>query len=396
MTDGTNPPTSPQPEPAPGSGGYGFPPGPPAQGGYGFPPGQNGQGGYGYPPAQGGYGYPPGLPAGSGFGPAEPFDQAPGQQWPPQDMPGGDEGPPVPSSASQPDWEAMADRSAAERRKKRLWTVAGTVTVLALLAGGGTFFLLNRDAGGTDDGADDKPSASASGSPGASEEPDYTPTVEGDPTLLRDQTGHLGARMGSEVEVKPLGTRFEMLLKGNPNSYAQAAEPAVDTTKSFTVSARVYNTTAKGARMAVSQGDGNSFCFELGADEVNGKQAWVFRVQTGDKGAASTTQTVAATGVKTVGVKTTLTGTYDAEKKIIILYVDGTKAGEAPAPAIWQGPGPLQIGRARHHDVWSAPWQGAVDNVWTFAIDFSPEKAAAVTKGKVVPTMKATHSWLIR
>ncbi|MBT2481177.1 LamG-like jellyroll fold domain-containing protein [Streptomyces sp. ISL-94] len=399
MTDGTNPPSNPQPEPAPGSGGYGFPPGPPAPGGYGFPPGQPGPpapgGGYGFPQG-GGYGYPPNQPAGGGFGPPQPFAPGPG-------LPGSDQGLPVMPSADQPDWEAMADRSAAERRKKRLWMIGGAVTVLLLLAGGGTFFLLRGDKPADDDTkdvADNPPSSSAPASPDpeASPSKSYSPTVASDPSLLRDSVGKTNIRMGPEATVPKVGERHELRLKGNPNSYAQATEAAVDTTKSFSLSARVNNSSAaKGAHIVLSQGTGESFSLELGADEVNGQQAWVFRVRTTEKGPKPTLVTVAAEGLKTVKDTTVLTAVHDAEKKTIALYVEGKKAGEAQIPGIWQNAGPLQLGRARHENAWSGAWQGSINYIRFYGSAFTAEQAAAYRKGELDDAAKATgtHSWVV-
>lgn len=403
MSDGTNPQSNPQPEPAPGSGGYGFPPGPPEQGGYGFPPGPSVQSGYGFPPGPhgpaaqdaGGYGFPP-------AGQSNPY-QPDGQQPDPyRQDPGAQQTPWSPAQAGipgpigdQPDWEALADRSAAERRRKRLWMLGGGVTALALLAGGGTFFLLGREEDPqvpTDD-----PAVSASASPGGASgsSAPYSPTVEGDATLLRDSNGRIGIRLGPDTQIAPVGKRFQIVSKGTSKSYAQAAEPAVDVTKSFSVTARLYNSAAKGSRIAVSQGDGESFSFELGIDQVNGKQAWIFRVQTGDKGAAATTQTVVAEGLPMVKTPTTVIGSYDAEKKAIALYVDGKKAGEAAVPGIWQAPGPLQLGRSRHHGIWSGAWQGGMHNIRIYETAFSPELAAAYKEGKMPAATKPSHSWLL-
>ncbi|MEU6314592.1 LamG-like jellyroll fold domain-containing protein [Streptomyces sp. NPDC047014] len=383
MTDGTNPPSSPQPEPAPGSGGYGFPPGPSAQGGYG------------YPSASGGYGFPP-----AGQQP-NPYQQdAPGQQWPPQGIPGGPGQPAPPAegrifgASEQPDWEAMADRSAADRRRKKLWMLGGGVTVLALLAGGGTFFLLGDDGGGAD--AQPATSSSASPEPEDSKSPAaYTATVAGDDTLLRDSYGSTGIRLGSDLKVGPLGKRFQVVGKGNGNSWAQSAEPVVDVTKSFTVTARVYSSAPKGSRIVMSQGDGESFSFELGVNEVKDKQAWIFRVQTGDKGAAATTRTVTAEGLNILKTPTLLMATYDAQKKAIALYVDGRKAGETEVPAIWQAPGPLQLGRSKHHNIWTGAWQGALHNIKVYDMAFTQEQAAGYKEGKLEPSPKPAHAWLL-
>ncbi|KOU19963.1 LamG-like jellyroll fold domain-containing protein [Streptomyces sp. WM6368] len=383
MTDGTNPPSHPQPEPAPGSGGYGFPPGPPAQGGYG------------YPSSAGSYGYPQG---GQQPNPYQQHD-AGGGQWQPAPTPAQPgftrlAGPDLPG-APQPDWDAMADRSAAERRKKRLWMLGGGVTVLALLAGGGTFFLLGD--GGDDNGQPDaQPSASAAApEPGESSPAAYTATVAGDDTLLRDSYGKMGIRLGPDLKVGPLGKRFQVVGKGTAKSWGQSAEPVVDVTKSFTLTARAYNSAAKGSRIVMSQGDGESFSFELGVNEVNGKQAWIFRVQTGDKGAAATTRTVTAEGLSMVKTPTLLMATYDAEKKAIALYVDGKKAGETPVGPIWQAPGPLQLGRSKHHNIWTGPWQGALHNIKVYDMAFTVDQAAGYKEGKLSPAPKPTHAWLL-
>ncbi|MFD7840887.1 LamG-like jellyroll fold domain-containing protein [Streptomyces sp. NPDC059761] len=391
MTDGTNPPSNPQPQPAPGDGGYGFPPVPPAPAnGYGYPPG---------PPAQGGDG---------GFGPAP-------QQWAQglPDMgapvpPGAPGGPGIPGApgpfapqSDQPDWEAMADRSAAERRKKRLWMIGGAVTVLALLAGGGAFLLLGGDKGGNE-AVDDKqsPPASESASPSPSGSKskapvDNTPTVKDDPTQIRDRSGKAPLKMGPDAGVFPIEKRFEIRTKGNENSYAESEKRVVDTAKSFTVSAHVWNRAPKGRQIAVSQGNEKSFSFELGLDQVNGKPTWVFRVQTGDQGAEATAVTVTGESPKMEKTFSTLTGTYDAERKQIALYVNGKKTGEAPVPGIFQAQGPLELARSRHEDKWTAPWNGAMETVQTYASVLSPAQIDTLKPGRVDAKTKPTGSWLL-
>ncbi|MFB7175038.1 LamG-like jellyroll fold domain-containing protein [Streptomyces sp. NPDC056254] len=391
MTDGTNPPSSPQPEPAHGSGGYGFPPGPPAQSGYGYP---SGDGGYGYPQS----GQQPNPYQQDAQGQA--WQQDAGQPWQPAPGPAQPgftrlAGPEIAGASEQPDWEAMADRSEAARRKKKRWTLIGGVTAVALLAGGGTFFLLAGDGEGPD-GGNAQPSQSASPEPEDSKSPAaYTATVAGDDTLLRDSYGSMGIRLGPDLKLGPLGKRFQVVGRGNGNSWAQSAEPVVDVTKSFTITARAYSSATKGSRIVMSQGDGESFSFELGVNEVNGKQAWIFRVQTGDKGAAATTRTVTAEGVPLFKKATLLMATYDAEKKNIALYVDGKKAGETEVPPIWQAPGPLQLGRSKHHNIWTGPWQGALHNIKVYNAAFSAEQAAAYKEGKLGPAPKPTHAWLL-
>lgn len=384
MTDAAFPPSNPQPDPAHGGGGYGFPPGPPASGGYGFPPA---------PPAQDGYGYPPGPPAsdGSGFGPAP--TPAGGYGYP-GPGPSGFAEPADFAASPQPDWQAMADRSEAQRSRRRLLTI-GIATVLVIAAAGTGWFFLSGDSDGPQN--DKPPVASGSPSGGGQEGDDDSPTVAGEPSLLRDRASNGPAvqlAMGPGVELVKMDTRHELRLKGGPDSYAQGAEPAVDVTKSFTVTTRVYSVTETGSRMAISQGDGLSYSFELGFEMVNGKKSWVFRVQTGDKGAAATAQQVV---VEADALKkwTQLTGTYDAEKKTIALYVNDKAAGQAQVSGIWAGPGPVQLGRARHHGIWSGSFVGSLDRIRVWSKALSPEQVGILDSGKLGPLGKPTHAWVI-
>lgn len=417
MTDGTNPPSSPQPEqPAPGSGGYGFPPNQPAPGGYGYPAPPSG-GGYGYPADQGqgqGYGQDQGQPNPYQQdlpGPYRPgtYQQFPGDAagapadqggaWPPAGA--HQPAPFAQQQTGQPDWEALADRSAAERRRKRLWTIGGVVAVLTLLAGGGTFLLLGGKDEGKDVAGGAGPTASGSASPESDASPTgkapagKAPTVDGDPTLIRDSTGKAHLKMSAEAGVFPVDKRYELRTKGNEKSYAETEKRVVDTSKSFTVSARVWNNAAKGRQIAVSQGTDRTFGFELGSDEVNGKPAWVFRVQTGEKGDDSTAKTVAAEGLKMTKAMTSLTGTYDAGKKTITLYVNGKKAAQAQVGDVHSAPGPLQLGRSRHEGSWTGAWNGAMDSVRTFGVALSAEQAAAVRQGKLAPSVKPSGAWIL-
>ncbi|MEU8435324.1 LamG-like jellyroll fold domain-containing protein [Streptomyces sp. NPDC029216] len=360
MTDGMDRPNSPQPGPA--SGGYGYP-----------QPGQSNP-------------YQPEQVQGQGFGPPPVADET----FPP----------PIPetfSAAPTPDWQAMADATEAQRKKRRLLTIGGGALAVVLVAAGTAFFLMS---GG--DEPTDKPTASSSGSPSASgsaKSPEKTPeddspTVPGEPNLLRDRNGRMGIALGPGASLGEVSQRTEVRFKGTADSYAQGAEAAVDVTKSFSVSTRVYNTTEGGSHMAVSQGDGDSYAFELGFEVVGGKKAWVFRVQTGDKGQAATAQQVVVDNVDTTKKWALLTGTYDAEKKTIALWVDDKQAGQAQVSGIWAGPGPLQLGRARHHGIWSAPWEGALDHVRIFDQNLNQEQITGLKNNKLGKA-KPTHSWLI-
>ncbi|QES49474.1 hypothetical protein DEJ50_18320 [Streptomyces venezuelae] len=387
MTDGTDRTSSPQPDPATGNGGYGYPAGQ-TPGGYGYP--QAGQPNPYQQPQPEPQAWAAGLPAESaGFPPVAP--QPDWQQQPPPSFPL--------QSTDEPDWQALADRNESRRGKKKALIIGASVLAVVLAAGGGGWLLWQ--------GAEEDtptPPVAVSGSPSPTgggsgdDKPagdDDSPTVDGEPNLLRDRNGRLHIALGPDASVAKLDNRSEARFKGSANSYAQGAEPAVDVTKGFTVSARVFNVSERASRMAISQGDGLSYSFELGFEESGGKKSWVFRVQTGDKGAASTA--VQAVGDASNGVKewVLLTGTYDAEKKTIALYVDDKPAGTAAVPnGIWSGPGPVQLGRARHHGIWSGAWIGPLDHVRVWNQTLTPEQVAALKNNKLDRKVKPSHSWL--
>ncbi|MER5932640.1 LamG domain-containing protein [Streptomyces sp. NPDC002054] len=386
MTDGTDRTSSPQPDPATGNGGYGYPAGQ-TPGGYGYP--QAGQPNPYQQPQPEPQAWAAGLPTeAAGF----PQQAAPQPDW--QQQPAA-----FPLQATdEPDWQALADRNESRRGKKKALVIGAAVLAVVLAAGGGWFVWQ-----GTTGDSPDTPDVVASGSPGPSGDPgdkpagdNDSPTVDGEPNQLRDRNGRLHIALGSDAAVAKLDNRSEARFKGSANSYGQGAEPAVDVTKSFTVSARAFNVSERGSRMAISQGDGVSYSFELGFEESAGKKSWVFRVQTGDKGAASTA--VQAVGDASKGVKewALLTGTYDAEKKTIALYVDDKPAGTAAVPnGIWSGPGPVQLGRARHHGIWSGAWIGPLDHVRVWNQALAPDQVAALKNNKLDRKIKPSHSWLI-
>ncbi|WP_330331131.1 hypothetical protein OHS33_16295 [Streptomyces sp. NBC_00536] len=395
MTDGTDRPNSPQPGPAnasgsgTGSGGYGYPSAP----GAGAP---GAAGGYGYPqaPAAGGYGFPqPGQPnpyQQEPYGQPDPYGQPePPFQQEPEPLPG-----PAFTPAPQPDWQAMAERSDAGRRTKRRLIVIGVAVAACAVAAATTLWFMTG-SGGDDPKPGPVAEGSQSPSPSSSEPAwDDPHTVPGQANLLRDRTGSTNIALGPQAEQGAGTKRGEIRFKDNADSYAQGAGQAVDTTKSFSVSARVYTSAKSGTRIAVSQGDGVSYSFELGHDSVNGKNAWVFRVQSGTDGAEATTSQVASDGLKTASAWAMLTGTYDATAKTIKLYVDGKQAGEVPvAGGIWAAPGPIQLGRARQHSIWAGQWAGAMDNVRVWDSALTAAQVGAVKGGK--SEVKPTHSWLI-
>ncbi len=232
--------------------------------------------------------------------------------------------------------------------------------------------------------------------PSATRAPVTTSTVPGNPNLLADHAGQAELPLGPDAGLKAVAGGDALSLKGNTNSYAQSTSRVVDTARGFTVSAWVYNDAAGGSRSAISQGDGASFTFDLARDDSNGQQAWAFRVQTADGGADSTVVQVRSVSTATTSQWVLLSGSYDAAQHTITLYVNGAAAGSAKVPGVWNGPGPLELGRSRHQGAWAAPWAGVIGHIQVWDRALGPAEVAAVkSSGGAGPSAPPIDSWLV-
>ncbi|MPY58704.1 LamG domain-containing protein [Streptomyces spongiae] len=334
---------------------------------------------------------PSAAPSGYGYPQQEiPHGQQPGYQ---QD---GHQPPPAyqqPSYSGGLDWEAMAERNEAEqRRRKRLWT--GGIVLVACLLGIGAGFLVVRHE-------NDKKSPSASSSTSSSPAPSASggkksPTVPGQDNVLADKSGENNLVLGPDAAVDDVGNGYAARFRSNVNSYAQSSAQLIDVSKSFSVSAWVYNEAPNSSRSAISQGDGDSSSFSLGRDASGDNRNWVFEVQTAAGGADSTTyQAKAAKNIGTVGEWVLLTGTYDAKVKKITLYVNEKRAAVTKVPGVWAGKGPLQLGRARTHGVWGDYWAGVVGHIQVWEAALTPDQVADVEKGGSGGDAKPVASWLM-
>ncbi|WP_035845648.1 LamG domain-containing protein [Kitasatospora azatica] len=388
-------------------GGYGYPqvpevPSTPS--GYGYPQGGNpyAQPASGYP-QPGPQPTPPQMPQQSAF----PQPAFPQQPQPPQPQPQS-QSPftsqpqqPFGSGPDGPNWEQLADLAETQsRRKRRLWTTGIVVTACLLGIGAGTLFIgFGKDKGPDKPQASGTATASASTKPtaGSSKVPSNTPTVPGQPNLLADHSGQANVAIGPDAQVNAVTDGYVLRFKADSNSFAQSASPVVDVTKSFSISAWVENEAADGPRIALSQGDGVSYSFELGRDDAGGKKSWVFRVQTADGGNDSNAVQAVAESTTTVGQWALLTGVYDATQRNITLYVNGQPAQSTPLPngSIWSGPGPMQFGRSREHNQWGSMWAGVVGHILVWNQALTAPQVTDLKNGGTGQSAKPMASWLI-
>ncbi|MDH6116435.1 hypothetical protein ABH930_000834 [Kitasatospora sp. GAS204A] len=376
---------------APGAYGYPQPPTlPEAQPPYGYP--QPGNPYAQQQPAQAG----PAAPAGAQQPAPTPF---PAPAFAAQPQPGP---PPAQNSllpaGQAPDWEAMASRNESQaRRKRRMLTIGIVVVACVLGVGAGTLVISGLGKGGG------KPKVVTTGAASPSAHPNSTlpassPTVPGQPNLLADHSGQANVALGPDSQVNQVTGGYAVRFKADSNSFAQSANQVVDVTRSFSVSAWVENEAADGPRIAISQGDGVSYSFELGLDAANGQKSWVFRVQTADGGNDSSAVQASSASASAVGQWSLLTGVYDANLHSITLYVNGQPAQTTPLPgagAVWAGPGPLQLGRSREHAQWGSMWAGVIGHILVWDQALSPTQVADLKNGGTGQSAKPIASWLV-
>ncbi|HEV2377352.1 MAG TPA: DUF5127 domain-containing protein [Streptosporangiaceae bacterium] len=148
-------------------------------------------------------------------------------------------------------------------------------------------------------------------------------------------------------------------LSLNGSSAAATASRFLDTSHSFSVSARVLLADTSGWHTAVSQ-DGMSvsgFALQYSKDD----DAWAFSVPSADSGWAPVTMALAPLPPR-IGGWQHIAGVYDEPAGELRLYVDGRRAGTAPCRAGWSAAGAFAVGRGYHGG--PADWfAGRIDQV---------------------------------
>ncbi|RPE28032.1 LamG-like jellyroll fold domain-containing protein [Kitasatospora cineracea] len=189
-----------------------------------------------------------------------------------------------------------------------------------------------------------------------------------------DAAGHLGSALA---------------LNGDAQTgYAQTGAAVLDTSRSYSVSAWVKYDGSTTNRVAVSQNGPDYYAFALGAYLISDTyMRWTFKVQSAAGDSDSTTFAVSAPTNAPIGQWAHLTGVYDSEARTIVLYVNGVKAGSTNVPSVlWDGHGPVQIGRDRWKGNWSAGWPGAVDEVKLWDRPLSAADAVKVAADQQLTT----------
>jgi hypothetical protein len=166
---------------------------------------------------------------------------------------------------------------------------------------------------------------------------------DGSGSTAKDRTGTLDATLSGAYSWATDTNRGKILSLSGTTGYAAANGPALDTSKSLTVSAWVNPASLAANSTFVSQSDtaGNSNGFQLYYS--SSKHAWAFSLHNDDTGK---TFTAVYGGTPTVGQWAHLVGVFDASTNQITLYVNGRQVdtqtfGGTP----WNATGAVQIGR---------------------------------------------------
>jgi len=188
--------------------------------------------------------------------------------------------------------------------------------------------------------------------------------------------------------------RLGKALQGNGTSaYAATTSSALDTTKSFTVSAWARLTDDSHNAVAVAQSGTNGSAFALYYS--TSYQAWIFNRYTSDVASPTIVRSISTTTPE-VGVWTHVMGVYDAQEQTIQLYVNGVPQGDPVSfTTPWQATGGVQIARGQAGSAFTDYFPGQVDEVVAWNRILSEEEVAdlqAMTNastGEAQPTLAA-------
>ncbi|MEU8424364.1 LamG-like jellyroll fold domain-containing protein [Micromonospora sp. NPDC048835] len=166
------------------------------------------------------------------------------------------------------------------------------------------------------------------------------------------------------------------------------AERLIDTSKSFSISVWAKPTAAGG--VIASEDGANASRFLLWNNQSD--NTWRFGLGNADSG-WSYAQVVAPAGTA-LGVWTHLVGTYNAETRTIVLYVNGVIKGSAKyeATPTWPSTGKFVVGRYKYQGAATAHYSGMLSNlqVWKRALTPTQVGATNVTKSGSLTPVGAT------
>ncbi|MGW1763127.1 LamG-like jellyroll fold domain-containing protein [Streptomyces sp. NPDC002073] len=212
-------------------------------------------------------------------------------------------------------------------------------------------------------------------------------SVNGGPRLdwpLRNASGHSGTVKGGVGWSTEHGGAA--VLDGATGEIV-AGGPAVDTSRSFTVSAWAKVDPSAGTSVAVAQ-DGSAVSgMMLWYNKPD--NTWRFGLPKTDDNGWNMDQAISRTAA-VPGRWTHLTGTYDAESTAVTLYVDGAVAATATHASPWRATGPLTVGRDKVSGRSNGFWKGSLQSVEVYDYPMTAAQAASEAGSLTAPTRTVT------
>ncbi|MER7990269.1 LamG-like jellyroll fold domain-containing protein [Streptomyces noursei] len=188
------------------------------------------------------------------------------------------------------------------------------------------------------------------------------------------------AELAGGAELGAAGKVGSALKLNGTSAYVATAGPVVDTTKSFSVSAWVK----------LDDKDRNHTFLSQAGDRASGLQLyyskdldkWVFNRHVSDSDGTAIVRAVSK-DVAQAGVWTHLTGSYDADRQSLSLFVNGQLQQSTGFTTPWRANGGFQIGRVRYRGGWQENMAGLVDNVRLVQSAATPTDAQALANGQL-------------
>jgi hypothetical protein len=199
-------------------------------------------------------------------------------------------------------------------------------------------------------------------------------------TLTAASPGVSGRLISGPAKPGPGSVRFN-----GSTSAAATSGPVVNTGKSFSVSAWVrLNSATATFQTAVGQLGANTSAFFL---QYNAGR-WSFTTHNTDVSNSAGALAVSPVSAAQTQTWTHLTGVYDAQGNQLRLYVNGTLAGSATRPGVWNASGPLTIGHVRAGGAPTNFWNGDIAEVrvWDRVLstpEISPMSATLVGRWRL-------------
>ncbi|GGO54616.1 LamG-like jellyroll fold domain-containing protein [Streptomyces lasiicapitis] len=188
------------------------------------------------------------------------------------------------------------------------------------------------------------------------------------------------ARVAGGAELGVAGKDGTALKLNGSSAYAATSGPVVDTTKSFSVSAWVKLDNKDRNYTLLSQAGNRASGFQLYYSKYYDK--WLFNRHSKDTDDTGIIRVMSKSAAQS-DVWTHLTGSYDAEKKSLSLFVNGQLQQSVAFTTPWRAGGGLQLGRLLYQGVWQENTRGLIDDVRTVQSAVTASDAAAMSDGRL-------------